>query len=318
MRKLTTEEFKQRAEVKFGDKFCLDEVNYINGRTDITINCPKHGKVSVKPIEFLESVFGCPLCRLKTPKYLEAGDVFGKLVVMGVSGSSKVKNGKKVKPSKWQYHCLCECGNITTPTKDSLVNHKTKSCGCYKSEIITEFNHGKRKTNLLEVCGDVTKIFFFNAPGEYTTIDTEDYDKVKDYCWHKYIGDKGDIYAKSNTREITPRTVRMLHQIICPCEEGYEPDHIDGNGLNNRKNNLRPLTHQQNCWNRDHYKSSISGVIGVLWDESKKLWKVNLGYNYDSVYVGHSETFEEACQARWNTEEEYFGECSKRNGRGNK
>jgi hypothetical protein len=98
-------------------------------------------------------------------------------------------------------------------------------------------NHGK----YYEIC-------LYTGVGEQqeiarTKIDKEDFEKVKDYHWH--LAARG--YAMTHAKN---RKMIYLHQLIFgKAPKGYEIDHKDINPLNNRRNNLRLLTHQENCLN---------------------------------------------------------------------
>jgi len=59
---LGLDEFSKRVMKKFGNKFDLSKVNYINKRKKVTIVCKKHGDVFVSPEDFLTNKYGCPKC----------------------------------------------------------------------------------------------------------------------------------------------------------------------------------------------------------------------------------------------------------------
>jgi uncharacterized protein YigA (DUF484 family) len=74
---------------------------------------------------------------------------------------------------------------------------------------------------------------------------------------------------------------------------GYLPDlidHIDGNKLNNRIENLREASKQENCQNQKVRLTNSSGVKGVSWHKANKKWIVAVCKNYKSYYCG---TFED-------------------------
>jgi hypothetical protein len=59
------EKFKSDVVKKFGDKFDLSKLKYINSKTDVCIICPIHGEITIKPQGFLKSDYGCPKCGKK-------------------------------------------------------------------------------------------------------------------------------------------------------------------------------------------------------------------------------------------------------------
>jgi hypothetical protein len=84
-----------------------------------------------------------------------------------------------------------------------------------------------------------------------------------------------------------------------------EVDHIDGNGLNNRIENLRDVTKSQNQRNRRINKASTTGVTGVCFHKVKKKYEVSIKSNGRQVYVGAFKTIEEAAAARKAANEQY-------------
>jgi hypothetical protein len=79
------------------------------------------------------------------------------------------------------------------------------------------------------------------------------------------------------------------HRLIFLYHNGYLPDlidHIDGNKLNNRIENLREASKQENCQNQKVRLTNSSGVKGVSWHQINKKWKVALCKNYKSYYFG--------------------------------
>ena len=91
-------------------------------------------------------------------------------------------------------------------------------------------------------------------------------------------------------------------------------DHIDGNGLNNQRNNLRIVTNQQNGMNqKKQRRSTTSRYKGVCWHNKNKGWMAGIKHNRKTIYLGCYETEEEAALA-YNTEAtRIFGEYAKLN-----
>jgi len=63
-KKLTINEFKQKAIAVHNGKYIYDKVKYINNRTKVTIICPDHGKFEQRPTHHLKG-HGCPRCGIK-------------------------------------------------------------------------------------------------------------------------------------------------------------------------------------------------------------------------------------------------------------
>lgn len=257
--------------------------------------------------------------RMNHPKYLEMGDIYNRLTIIGVEGNSMWrKDGKRQQPSRWKYWCKCNCekSNIVAVSKIHLVSGNIKSCGCLAREVLIERNKKMKKINLIKVEGVITKIFFFNAPGEYTIIDTEDYDKVKDFCWFKVVGDKGDTYVEARTKGQFDRTLIKLHQVLCPCKKGLVPDHKNGNGLDNRKGNLRSITQRQNVLNSAIRSDNTSGHTGVGYNKEIQKWTAVISIDKKVRYLGSYVNKEDAIKVRREAEELYYGEYSRRKSRG--
>ena len=253
----------------------------------------------------------------KYPKYLEKGDKFGRLTVIGVDESSKrSQEGEQIRPSHWKYYCKCICKNKVSVMKQSLVDGSTKSCGCLQKERIKECNC---KINPIEDCGDYIKIFFFNKDHGYCVIDKEDYWKVKDYCWYRQSSRAdGLFYASANSKGKLKVSIVLMHSIIFPTKEGFIPEHKDGDGLNNRKHNLRPATTSQNSMNMKISSRNTSGYKGVNWNKQTNKWRVDISRDKERFYLGYFQNKEDAIKARKEAEESYHNEWSFDNSRGMK
>jgi hypothetical protein len=88
-------------------------------------------------------------------------------------------------------------------------------------------------------------------------------------------------------------------------------DHINGDVLDNRIENLRAVTHSQNCMNRKMRRNSTSGIKGVHWNSKKEKWVACVGLNYKSYRAGEFDTKEEAAAAVAILREKLHGEYAK-------
>jgi hypothetical protein len=89
-------------------------------------------------------------------------------------------------------------------------------------------------------------------------------------------------------------------------------DHINGNGLDNRRANLRPATQQQNQANCHTIKSS-SGYKGVTFHRATGRWQAAVGYNNRKVYLGLFDTPEQAAHTYDAAARRLFGEFARPN-----
>lgn len=91
-----------------------------------------------------------------------------------------------------------------------------------------------------------------------------------------------------------------LHRLIFAWHHGYFPkeiDHIDGNPLNNKIENLRPVTHSQNMQNSRLRKDNISGEKGVTWDKRFNKWRVHCVLDKKQYYGGSFKNLTEAIES---------------------
>ncbi|MCK9591429.1 MAG: HNH endonuclease [Methanoregula sp.] len=132
--------------------------------------------------------------------------------------------------------------------------------------------------------------------GKVALVDDEDFEELNRYRWH--VDKNGNtFYAVRNCDGGTSKTGRtkiLMHRIITGISKELEIDHIDGNGLNNQKSNLRKVTHRKNGQNRHQEKTSR--FPGVCWHKCSGSWISQLRINGKVKYLGLSKTEEEAHQ----------------------
>ena len=178
-------------------------------------------------------------------------------------------------------------------------HHAKGYCSRHRSQIR---RHGKllerttKDKNKYVDCGNYYEICLYNRKSEEvarTLIDKDDYEKVKDYKWG--INPQG--YAV--TTIINKKTLR-LHHLVKTRHKYLFTDHKDTDKLNNKKNNLRYATDQQNSRNK---KS-----IGICWLKKRNKWKAQIGVSRKVIFLGEFKEEEGAKKARREAELKYFGE----------
>ena len=124
--------------------------------------------------------------------------------------------------------------------------------------------------------------------GKIALIDDEDWPVVAGRTWCA-VRHHNTFYAKSSRHPSV-----MLHRLILPVPGGYQVDHINGDGLDNRRLNLRMATHGQNQQNGAKPRNNTSGLKGVV--RKGTLWGAQIRSGGKAYYLG---TFSTRLQAAW-------------------
>lgn len=148
-------------------------------------------------------------------------------------------------------------------------------------------------------------------------IDDEDYEKVKNFGWYVQKNEdfySGRFYFNAEIVVNGRRTTTKMHRIIMGCVtgDGTKIDHINGNTLDNRKQNLRFCSGDQNAANKKLIsKNNTSGYKGVAKDGSS--WRAQVGVNNKIFFVGLFKTKEDAAKAYDNMAIYFFGPFARTN-----
>lgn len=151
--------------------------------------------------------------------------------------------------------------------------------------------------------------------GKYETIiDIEDSD-LAGYNWQVMnVTSKGTIYVSRKTKSKGKQTTHYIHRIILERKLGRELektehiDHIDGNGLNNRRENLRLATRFQNMQNRGKASSNTSGYKGAFYRKDRGYWYSQIIVHGKKIYLGSFNTAKDAHEAYCKAAKELHGD----------
>lgn len=158
--------------------------------------------------------------------------------------------------------------------------------------------------------GEVTEIILCDTYGDEVTravIDSTNKHLASQYKW--YLSNSGYAISRVSENEQV-----FLHRLILNPKEGLFVDHIDGNPLNNKLENLRECTHQQNIMNQKLRKDNTSGHKGVGWCNRKKRWRSRIHVDGKDVHLGYYQDKESAISSRLSAERKYFGEFKRKRG----
>lgn len=150
------------------------------------------------------------------------------------------------------------------------------------------------------------------AAGRVALVDDEDYELVSAYNWHIYEGWTSGPYAVGRIKGGGRAAAKVSMHVLIMNQRGI--DHIDHNGLNNQRSNLRPTNHVENARNgRRHqdstspYKGAHLSYVSKKWN-LKKPWHSSIYFDGKQRHLGYFETAEEAAHAYDAAARELFGE----------
>jgi len=166
-----------------------------------------------------------------------------------------------------------------------------------------EKSHSHRPS--LSFCKNVCYIPL--TQGRFAVIDAEDFPHISQYNWRCKLD--GNTYYAYTTRSVKGRQRKIfMHRLILNAPRNKLVDHIDGNGLNNRKANLRLCNHKQNGWNRRPNSRGYSKYKGVSWHKGNKKWRAAIRKSYKLTHLGYFDSEIEAALAYDKKAKELFGE----------
>ena len=120
--------------------------------------------------------------------------------------------------------------------------------------------------------------------GQHAIVDTEDFEQLNKHKWyankigHSYYACRGSSWNKEKDQW---NEILRMHRVVLGLKkgDGFEVDHINGDGLDNRRCNLRLVTKQQNRWNQATSKKGTSKYKGVSWDTTRDKWQAGITIN---------------------------------------
>jgi hypothetical protein len=132
--------------------------------------------------------------------------------------------------------------------------------------------------------------------GKVALVDDEDYEYLNQFKWcaHNRRNTSYAVRALPIDKNEKQNTIKM-HRVIINTPKEMETDHINGNGLDNRRENLRIVTTRQNQQNL-HIKKS-SKYPGVCWEAGRSRWRSTIQIAGKLHTIGRFENEEDAATA---------------------
>jgi hypothetical protein len=134
-------------------------------------------------------------------------------------------------------------------------------------------------------------------------IDRADFKKIKKYTWCVNYHNSKKIYIYTRIKN---KMVYLHRFILNETNPKIIIDHINYNGLDNRKCNLRKCTCRQNIRHQRLHKNNTSGHRGIEWNKSNNNWRVRIKVDYNIIEIGSFNNITNAIIARNKAEKKYF------------
>lgn len=162
--------------------------------------------------------------------------------------------------------------------------------------------------------------------GLIALVDDGDYERLSQFKWSASVISPGRAYGRTCIIDGSGKTRKLrwlyMHRAILQPPDELVVDHIDGDGVNNRRGNLRVCRSIENHANRRSISSS-SGFKGVNWDEfeygkgrrypSKRPWRAKIKVRGKLIQLGRFENPQSAADAYDAAATQYFGEFAATN-----
>lgn len=122
--------------------------------------------------------------------------------------------------------------------------------------------------------------------GKFTIVEPPDYYRLQHFKWWLHSNGTNLYAARTEiTDDLKSKIVFLQREIMQPPAH-LEVDHRNCDSLDNRRDNLRIVTHAENMRNRRKRKNTSSRYIGVSFRKKRKRWDANIRHNGRKIWLG--------------------------------
>jgi hypothetical protein len=213
--------------------------------------------------------------------------------------------------------CHCGCGKKTEISRETRTVYRAFKG---RPKMFLPYHHVRSFRG--EWAHEVDPLILHLAlgNGRYAVIDADDHLKVQGLIYHGHL-ERGKWYAARGITTLANGVksrdfIRLHWDILQKPPAGFVVDHINGDGLDNRKINLRICSNKDNGHNHRLHSRNTSGYSGVLFDERRQMWAVTIGVDNRKIYLGRfrKNQKDKAIACRLEAEKKYYGEFAPKRG----
>lgn len=154
------------------------------------------------------------------------------------------------------------------------------------------------------------------SKGYEAVVDAADSDLMQ-FKWCAHVDRKNNVVYAYRTVYSDRKDTVMIHRVILSrmlnraLDSKEKVDHIDRDGLNNRRSNLRLATSCENGFNRCRNRNSKSGLKGVSWHKKNRKWVANIRVKGKRIYLGSFANAQDAYAVYCEAAKRHFGEFAR-------
>ena len=151
------------------------------------------------------------------------------------------------------------------------------------------------------------------SQGQIAIVDDQDFEELSKYNWFPQKGCNTVYAVRNSTVNGKAKTISMHRHVLGITDGNTHCDHINGNGIDNRRENLRPCTRSENHKNKVLYKSNATGFKGVSLHKVTGRFQSSICVDGTQKYLGLYENAISAAHAYDEAAKQLHGEFARLN-----